>query len=93
MFGRDVEFIGDSRVAGEGFEWDVSDHECGFEELRRDVGGGDEGLGIHFWVESGRKMGRGELNKLNSIGKKLLLLIHSFKGCLAGRIFIGLEAI
>jgi hypothetical protein len=34
-------------------------------------------------------MGRGELNKLN----KLLLLINPFKGCLAGTIFIGLEAI
>jgi hypothetical protein len=33
MFGRDVEFIGDSRVAGEGFEWDVSDHECCFEKF------------------------------------------------------------
>ena len=38
-------------------------------------------------------MGRGELNKLNKIDKKLLLLINPFKGCLARRIFIGLEAI
>jgi hypothetical protein len=33
MLGRDVEFIGDSGIGCQGFEWDVSDHKCGFEEF------------------------------------------------------------
>jgi hypothetical protein len=48
MFGRDVEFIGYSGVAGDGFEWDMFDHEYCFEEFRGDGGGGDESLEIHF---------------------------------------------
>jgi hypothetical protein len=70
MFGRDVEFIGDSGISCEGFEWDVSDHECCFEEFGGGRSGRERGLGIHFWVEC--KKNKKRRVSTSEIGRELL---------------------